>query len=85
MKSTVDGFKIADEDLKMRGPGDFFGARQHGLPNLKMASLTDSEILTESHRFARETLERDPELSLPENKNLNAAIFELFNSEYVMN
>lgn len=85
MKSTTDGFKIADEDLKMRGPGDFFGARQHGLPNLKMASLTDSEILTEAHRFARETLENDPELSSEENKNLNSAIFELFNSEYIMN
>lgn len=85
MKSTTDGFKIADEDLKMRGPGDFFGARQHGLPNLKMASLTDSEILTEAHRFARETLEKDPELSSEENKNLNSAIFELFNSEYIMN
>lgn len=85
MKSTTDGFKIADEDLKMRGPGDFFGARQHGLPNLKMASLTDSKILTEAHRFARETLENDPELSSEENKNLNSAIFELFNSEYIMN
>lgn len=85
MKTTTDGFKIADEDLKMRGPGDFFGARQHGLPNLKMASLTDSEILTEAHRFARETLENDPELSSEENKNLNSAIFELFNSEYIMN
>ena len=85
MTKTTDGFKIADEDLKMRGPGDFFGARQHGLPNMKMASLTDSALLTEAHRFAREILTVDPLLQKPENKNLNQAIYDLFNSEYIMN
>lgn len=85
MTKTTDGFKIADEDLKMRGPGDFFGARQHGLPNMKMASLTDSALLTEAHRFAREILESDYSLQKPENKNLNKAIYDLFNSEYIMN
>ena len=85
MTKTTDGFKIADEDLKMRGPGDFFGARQHGLPNMKMASLTDSALLTEAHRFAREILTDDPLLQKPENKNLNQAIYDLFNSEYIMN
>lgn len=85
MTKTTDGFKIADEDLKMRGPGDFFGARQHGLPNMKMASLTDSALLTEAHRFARKILESDYSLQKPENKNLNKAIYDLFNSEYIMN
>lgn len=85
MTKTTDGFKIADEDLKMRGPGDFFGARQHGLPNMKMASLTDSALLTEAHRFAREILERDYALQKPENQNLSKAIYDLFNSEYIMN
>ena len=85
MTKTTDGFKIADEDLKMRGPGDFFGARQHGLPNMKMASLTDSALLTEAHRFAREILTDDPLLQKAENKNLNQAIYDLFNSEYIMN
>lgn len=85
MCETVDGFKIADADLQMRGPGDFFGARQHGLPNMKMASLTDSATLTEAHRFAREILANDPELSEPENQNLRHAIHNLFNSEYIMN
>lgn len=85
MTKTTDGFKIADEDLKMRGPGDFFGARQHGLPNMKMASLTDSALLTEAHRFAREILENDYALQKPENQNLSKAIYDLFNSEYIMN
>lgn len=85
MTRTTDGFKIADEDLKMRGPGDFFGARQHGLPNMKMASLTDSALLTEAHRFAREILDDDFNLQKPENRNLGQAIYDLFNSEYIMN
>ncbi len=85
MTKTTDGFKIADEDLKLRGPGDFFGSRQHGLPNMKMASLTDSALLSEAHRFAQEILAEDFELQNPENKNLNAAIYELFHSEYIMN
>ncbi len=85
MTKTTDGFKIADEDLKMRGPGDFFGARQHGLPNMKMASLTDSTLLSEAHRFAQEILAEDFDLRRPENRNLNTAIYELFNSEYIMN
>ncbi len=85
MTKTTDGFKIADEDLKMRGPGDFFGARQHGLPNMKMASLTDSALLTEAHRFAQEILVDDFNLQKSENQNLNKAIYDLFNSEYIMN
>lgn len=85
MTRTTDGFKIADEDLKMRGPGDFFGARQHGLPNMKMASLTDSALLTEAHRFAREILDDDFNLQKPENRKLGQAIYDLFNSEYIMN
>lgn len=85
MTKTTDGFKIADEDLKMRGPGDFFGARQHGLPNMKMASLTDSELLTEAHRFASALLADDPELKKEENINLNEAIYSLFHSDYIMN
>lgn len=85
MKKTSDGFKIADEDLKMRGPGDFFGARQHGLPNMKMATLTDSELLNEAYRFAKEILRYDYSLQREENKNLSQAVYELFNSEYILN
>lgn len=60
MKKTSDGFKIADFDLKQRGPGDFFGKRQHGLPNLKIADmLNDIETLNECQKCAKEMLEDD--------------------------
>lgn len=85
MTSTTDGFKIADEDLKMRGPGDFFGSRQHGLPEMKIAMLTDTAILNEANRFAREIILDDPDFLKDENRNLKDAITELFSGEYVMN
>ncbi len=85
MTSTTDGFKIADEDLKMRGPGDFFGSRQHGLPDMKIAMLTDTTILNEANRFAREIIIDDPDFIKEENRNLKDAISELFSGEYVMN
>lgn len=85
MTRTTDGFKIADEDLKMRGPGDFFGSRQHGLPDMKIAMLTDTALLNEANRFAREIIIDDPGFEKEENANLGQAISELFSSEYVMN
>lgn len=61
--STNDGFKIAEEDLKQRGPGDFFGERQHGLPELKVADLAaDSGLLQKTQQAAGELLARDPQL-----------------------
>ncbi len=64
MTGTNDGFQIAEEDLKLRGPGDFFGHRQHGLPALKVADLScDMALLREAQEAAGRLLERDPELS----------------------
>ncbi len=64
MKSSVDGFKIAEADLKMRGPGDFFGKKQHGLPDMKIANIAkDMHILNQAREAAEEVLERDPYLS----------------------
>ena len=58
---TNDGFKIAEEDLALRGPGDFFGSRQHGLPQFKAANLTlDVGIMKEAREAAEATL-ADPE------------------------
>lgn len=63
MTQTGDGFKIAEEDLRLRGPGDFFGRRQHGLPALKIADLTcDMALLKEAQGAALELLEKDPAL-----------------------
>ena len=64
MAKTADGFKIAEEDLRLRGPGDFFGVRQHGLPGLKIADLgCDTQLLQEAQQAALALLEADPELT----------------------
>lgn len=63
MSSTSDGFAIAEEDLKLRGPGDFFGSRQHGLPSLRVADLScDLALLHETQSAAEQLLAADPEL-----------------------
>ena len=79
MTQTNDGFKIADEDLQMRGPGDFFGARQHGLPELKIADmLSDTQLVHEAGEAAQKLLQIDPNLSLPQHKPLHEAVEKLF-------
>jgi len=79
MRTTYDGFKIAEEDLKLRGPGDFFGSRQHGLPEMHIANLaTDMAVLSRAQKAADETLRADPELKTPENRKLAEQIARLF-------
>lgn len=75
MCKTTDGFLISEEDLKIRGPGDFFGNRQHGMPILKIADLaTDSAIMRSAVSAADETLAADPELSLPRHQALRSSV-----------
>ncbi|MBI3943600.1 MAG: ATP-dependent DNA helicase RecG [Chloroflexi bacterium] len=62
---TQDGFKLAEEDLKLRGPGEFFGTRQSGLPDLKVAQLSDIRILEDARQAAQYVFERDPDLASP--------------------
>lgn len=79
MKKYSDGFKIADEDLKARGPGDFFGERQHGLPQLKIADmLEDVDALHLAQECAEKILAYDYNLDLPENKALCNQINKMF-------
>jgi ATP-dependent DNA helicase RecG len=71
MEATTDGFRIAEADLEIRGPGDFLGTRQAGLPEFRVASiLRDGRILEEARREAFTLVERDPELNLPEHARL---------------
>ena len=86
LASTTDGFKIADEDLKLRGPGDFFGSRQHGLPELKIADMmTDGEAIRETHAAAANLLQKNPALAGEEYVSLRQAVNRLFSGGISMN
>ena len=76
---TNDGFKIADADLKLRGPGDFFGKRQHGLPALRLADiLRDTELLLTVQREAVEFLKTDAALENPEHAAIKRQLDKMF-------
>ena len=78
MQNSRDGFEIAEEDLKIRGPGDFMGTRQSGLPVLKIANLLrDIKILDEARKEAFALIDRDPNLENPENQPLKNTVHRL--------
>ncbi len=78
MCTTNDGFKIADADLKLRGPGDFFGSRQHGLPELKISSLADTKNLSLSQKIADYVMKDSQNLRDDAYRGLKAEINRLF-------
>jgi ATP-dependent DNA helicase RecG len=79
MEKTNDGFVISEKDLELRGPGEFFGTRQHGLPELKIANLyKDVDILKTAQEAAANLIKDDPMLSGDENKGIKMAIKEKF-------
>ena len=79
MKKYSDGFQIADEDLRLRGPGDFFGKRQHGLPELRLADMVeDMDTLRLCRDCADTILADDPNLDKPENQPLLTETQDLF-------
>ena len=78
MCRTNDGFEIADMDLKLRGPGDFFGNRQHGLPRLNIADFSDTQTLAQSQEAAEYLLVISPDLSADATRALRAQVRRLF-------
>ena len=79
MCESCDGFKIAEKDLELRGPGEFLGVRQHGLPELKVANLgTDMALLALAKEYTDRLFAFDPQLTLPENQPLLQKIRKRF-------
>ena len=80
MEETNDGFKISEKDLEIRGPGEFFGTRQHGLPELKVANIfKHMKILKLAQQEARYIIGNDQKLNSYENKYLKLEIIDKFN------
>lgn len=80
MCKNNDGFKLADEDLRMRGPGDFFGSRQHGLPELKIANYSSMTSINDAADAAEMILSTDPNLAEKQHRPLAFEVKRLFSS-----
>ena len=78
MEQISDGFRLAEIDLQLRGPGEFFGTRQSGTPDLKVAQLADTRLLHTAYREAQKILADDPHLERPEHALLRAKMDEFW-------
>ena len=78
MESTTDGFKLAELDLQLRGPGEFFGRRQSGTPDLKIAQLGDTRLLHAARTEAQKILADDPQLERPEHALLREKVAQFW-------
>jgi ATP-dependent DNA helicase RecG len=79
MTRSNDGFEIAEHDLRLRGPGEMFSTRQHGLPDLKIANIVDDyDLLVMARKNAFELVRSDPMLNMPEHKNIRRALVTKF-------
>jgi ATP-dependent DNA helicase RecG len=79
MERSNDGFEIAEHDLKLRGPGELFSTRQHGLPDLKIANIIDDyDLLVMARRDAFELVSADPMLTSPLRRNIRQALLTKF-------
>src|SRR5205823_150006 len=68
MEQTNSGFELAQKDMEMRGPGEFFGTRQSGLPDIRMADFTDMRLIEAAREEAQLLVRQDPNLNLPKHK-----------------
>ncbi len=78
MESTDNGFELAEADLAIRGPGEYFGTRQSGMPDLRVASLSNVQMIEAARKEAMLVLERDPELKAPEHRAIAVRVSELW-------
>lgn len=79
LTETVDGFALAEEDLEIRGPGEFFGTRQHGLPEIRFGNIVqDMEIMELARKEAFELIHTDPNLNFPEHRLLKENLYRRF-------
>lgn len=82
MQKSNDGFVISEKDLELRGPGDFFGTLQHGVPEFKVANLyTDIKIMKKAQEAVKELISEDPNLNNTENSKIKEKIDKLFNKK----
>ena len=82
MRRSNDGFEIAQKDLELRGPGDFFGVRQSGMPEFKLANLlTDTKILESTQEAVKTLIEEDRALSLPQNSKIRNALYNKYGEQ----
>ena len=81
IEKLQDGFELAEEDLRLRGPGEFFGTRQSGLPDLKMAKLSDVALLELARSEAIRLFEKDKTLEKPEHALLAKELARVWTTE----
>lgn len=84
LAKTSNGFKIAEEDLRIRGPGQFFGTRQSGMPEFRIYDFSDPEVLKEAREDALELVEQDPGLKKQEHKRLKNIVLAKYGKRFVL-
>jgi len=81
VEDSNDGFALAQKDLEIRGPGEFLGTRQSGFPDLKLASVTNLQLIETAHQAARKFFKTDPELAAPDNRLLARQVARFWKGE----